>query len=159
MYTRDDCLSMLRFRNRFMSLMKLHTSVLWVKNHCLCFQLLRSLDTVEWLVVDESDKLFEEGPAGKSFREQLGTVYSSCTNPRIRRAMFSATFAHDVQQWCLLNMDNVLQVMILYPILTWWRVTWNFVVGLTSDSSDSLRCSANGLWQNSIEFQGTFPVA
>nr|CAB3237186.1 probable ATP-dependent RNA helicase DDX52 [Phallusia mammillata] len=71
-----------------------------------------SLEFVEWLVVDESDKLFEEGQAGKSFREQLGTIYASCTNPKIRRAMFSATFAYDVQQWCLLNMDNVLQITV-----------------------------------------------
>ncbi|XP_076821986.1 putative ATP-dependent RNA helicase DDX52 [Clavelina lepadiformis] len=71
-----------------------------------------SLEGVERLVVDESDKLFEEGKEGKSFREQLGKVYASCNNPSVRRAMFSATFAHDVQQWCLLNMDNVLQITI-----------------------------------------------
>ena len=68
------------------------------------------METVEWLVVDESDKMFETGKAGRSFREQLGTIYSSCTNPQIRRAVFSATYAYDVQQWCVMNMENVIQV-------------------------------------------------
>ena len=69
-----------------------------------------SLQSVEWLIVDESDKLFEKGASKLSFRDQLGQIYSACNNPKIRRAMFSATFAYDVQQWCILNMDNVLQV-------------------------------------------------
>lgn len=70
-----------------------------------------NLENVEWLVVDESDKLFEEGETG-GFREQLGTIYSACTSPKIRRAMFSATFAFDVQQWCHLNMDNIIQITV-----------------------------------------------
>ena len=60
--------------------------------------------------MDESDKLFEKGDIKESFRDQLGRIYSACTNSRIKRAMFSATFAYDVQQWCIMNMDNVLQV-------------------------------------------------
>nr|XP_039262073.1 probable ATP-dependent RNA helicase DDX52 [Styela clava]XP_039262074.1 probable ATP-dependent RNA helicase DDX52 [Styela clava]XP_039262075.1 probable ATP-dependent RNA helicase DDX52 [Styela clava] len=70
-----------------------------------------SLESIEWLIVDESDKLFEEGNTS-GFREQLGTIYSACTSPRIRRAMFSATFAFDVQQWCHLNMDSVIQITV-----------------------------------------------
>lgn len=70
------------------------------------------LESVEWLVVDESDKLFEDGKAGRSFREQLGVIYKSCTNPKVRRAVFSATFANDVQQWCEDNMDCLLKVTV-----------------------------------------------
>ena len=31
------------------------------------------LDSVEWLIIDEADKLFEDGK--QSFREQLSTIY------------------------------------------------------------------------------------
>lgn len=70
-----------------------------------------NLSTVEWLIIDESDKLFEANEKN-CFREQLGTIYSSCTSKNIRRAMFSATFAFDVQEWCHMNMDNVIQINI-----------------------------------------------
>ncbi|XP_048259712.1 probable ATP-dependent RNA helicase DDX52 [Haliotis rufescens] len=68
------------------------------------------LGSVEWLVVDESDKLFEEGKRG--FRDQLGVIYKACDSTHVRRAMFSATFACDVEEWCKLNLDNVVQVYV-----------------------------------------------
>ncbi|XP_063428028.1 probable ATP-dependent RNA helicase DDX52 isoform X2 [Mytilus trossulus] len=68
------------------------------------------LHTVEWLIVDESDKLFEEGKSG--FRDQLAVIYKACDSKNVRRAMFSATFAYDVEQWCRLNLDNVIQVNV-----------------------------------------------
>ncbi|GCC24620.1 hypothetical protein chiPu_0003022 [Chiloscyllium punctatum] len=68
------------------------------------------LSRVEWLVVDESDKLFEDGKSG--FRDQLATIFLACTSHSVRRAMFSATFAFDVEQWCKLNLDNVISVSI-----------------------------------------------
>ena len=43
---------------------------------------------------------------------QLGIIYKACDNPKIRRAMFSATFAHQVEEWCRLNLDNVLQLYV-----------------------------------------------
>ncbi|KAK2181164.1 hypothetical protein NP493_409g08051 [Ridgeia piscesae] len=71
---------------------------------------LLSLSNIEWLIVDESDKLFEEGKTG--FRDQLATIYKACDAQCLRRAMFSATFARDVEEWCKLNLDNVIQVYI-----------------------------------------------
>ncbi|XP_078080945.1 putative ATP-dependent RNA helicase DDX52 isoform X1 [Mustelus asterias] len=68
------------------------------------------LSRVEWLVVDESDKLFEDGKSG--FRDQLATIFLACTSHNVRRAMFSATFAFNVEQWCKLNLDNVISVSI-----------------------------------------------
>uniref|UniRef100_G3UED3 Probable ATP-dependent RNA helicase DDX52 n=1 Tax=Loxodonta africana TaxID=9785 RepID=G3UED3_LOXAF len=68
------------------------------------------LTSVEWLVVDESDKLFEDGKTG--FRDQLASIFLACTSHKVRRAMFSATFAYDVEQWCKLNLDNVITVSI-----------------------------------------------
>lgn len=66
--------------------------------------------SVEWLVVDESDKLFEDGKTG--FRDQLASIFLACTSHKVKRAMFSATFAYDVEQWCRLNLDNVITVSI-----------------------------------------------
>ncbi|XP_056140976.1 probable ATP-dependent RNA helicase DDX52 [Lampris incognitus] len=68
------------------------------------------LSSVEWLVVDESDKLFEDGKSG--FREQLATVFLACSGPKVRRAFFSATCTSDVEQWCRLNLDNLVSVNI-----------------------------------------------
>lgn len=69
-----------------------------------------NLNTVEWLVIDEADKLFEEGE--NSFREQLGTIYKACNNPSVKRAMFSATYTTDVEEWCKLTLNNMVQVSI-----------------------------------------------
>ena len=66
--------------------------------------------SIEWLIVDESDKLFEEGKSG--FRDQLAAIYKACDKNTVRRAMFSATFASSVEEWCKLNLDNVVQVYI-----------------------------------------------
>ncbi|KAK2828641.1 hypothetical protein Q5P01_019675 [Channa striata] len=68
------------------------------------------LTSVEWLVVDESDKLFEEGKTG--FREQLATIFLACSSSQVRRAFFSATCTQDVEQWCRLNLDNLVSVNI-----------------------------------------------
>ncbi|CAL4242277.1 unnamed protein product, partial [Meganyctiphanes norvegica] len=69
-----------------------------------------SLENVEWLIIDESDRLFEAGEHG--FRDQLATIYSACTSPKIHRALFSATFAHEVEHWCKLNLNNVAMVSV-----------------------------------------------
>ncbi|XP_071848268.1 probable ATP-dependent RNA helicase DDX52 isoform X2 [Apostichopus japonicus] len=68
------------------------------------------LQNVEWLIIDESDKLFESGKSG--FRDQLATIYQACDSSRIRRALFSATYAHEVESWCKLNLDNVVEVTV-----------------------------------------------
>ena len=65
---------------------------------------------VEWLVVDESDKLFEGGKRG--FRDQLATLFLACSCPRVRRAFFSATCTAEVEQWCRLNLDNLVSVNV-----------------------------------------------
>ncbi|KAK5858494.1 hypothetical protein PBY51_002629 [Eleginops maclovinus] len=68
------------------------------------------LSRVEWLIVDESDKLFEGGKTG--FREQLAAVFLACSGSKVRRAFFSATCTSDVEQWCRLNLDNLVSVNI-----------------------------------------------
>ncbi|CAD6198892.1 unnamed protein product [Caenorhabditis auriculariae] len=68
---------------------------------------------LRWLIVDESDRLFEviEGQE-KCFRNQLATVYRACTGKFTRRAFFSATFSYEVETWCKENIDNVGMVCI-----------------------------------------------
>ncbi|KAA0720316.1 putative ATP-dependent RNA helicase DDX52 [Triplophysa tibetana] len=65
---------------------------------------------VEWLVVDESDKLFEDGKTG--FREQLACNFTACSSLKIRLPFFSATCSPDLDQWCRLNLDNLVSVNI-----------------------------------------------
>uniref|UniRef100_H2V3E7 Probable ATP-dependent RNA helicase DDX52 n=1 Tax=Takifugu rubripes TaxID=31033 RepID=H2V3E7_TAKRU len=68
------------------------------------------LSSVEWLVVDESDKLFEDGKTG--FRDQLASIFLACSGSKVRRAFFSATCTSDVEQWCRLNLDSLVSVNI-----------------------------------------------
>jgi len=68
------------------------------------------LDSVEWLIIDEADKLFEDGK--QSFREQLTTIYKACDSPLIKHAMFSATYTHAVEEWSKIELNNVIQVSI-----------------------------------------------
>ncbi|CAI8027584.1 Probable ATP-dependent RNA helicase DDX52 [Geodia barretti] len=49
------------------------------------------LNSVEWLVLDEADKLFEDGPSDSGFRNQVAQIYSACDNPKVKHALFSAT--------------------------------------------------------------------
>ncbi|GAV09812.1 hypothetical protein RvY_19293 [Ramazzottius varieornatus] len=70
-----------------------------------------SLESVEWLVIDESDKLFEADKEG-GFRDQLAVIYKACSSPKVRRLLFSATFAIEVEEWCKQHLDNLAEVSI-----------------------------------------------
>ncbi|XP_050432332.1 probable ATP-dependent RNA helicase DDX52 [Adelges cooleyi] len=67
------------------------------------------LNNVEWLVIDESDKLFETGVRG--FRDQLATIYKAC-GPSTKRAMFSATYTVEVAKWSKKNLDGLISVSV-----------------------------------------------
>lgn len=69
-----------------------------------------SLDNVEWLIVDEADKLFEDGVRG--FKEQLDEITRACTNVNLRRGMFSATNTPAVSKWCRRNMKGLVTVTV-----------------------------------------------
>lgn len=69
-----------------------------------------SLNNVEWLIVDEADKLFEEGIRG--FREQLDEITRACTNTNLHRGMFSATNTPTVSKWCRRNMKGLITVTV-----------------------------------------------
>lgn len=65
------------------------------------------LSTVEYLVLDESDKLFELG-----FVEQIDSVVNACTNPRILRSLFSATLPDAVEELARSIMHDAVRIVV-----------------------------------------------
>ncbi|GMT02417.1 hypothetical protein PENTCL1PPCAC_24591, partial [Pristionchus entomophagus] len=77
---------------------------------------LESMDLtgLRWMVVDESDRLFDntEGDE-KCFRNQLASIYKACdVSKEVSRAFFSATFSYEVEEWCKENLPNVAMLCI-----------------------------------------------
>ena len=63
---------------------------------------------MEWLIVDECDKLFESG-----FRDQLSVIFENCNkSSKISHAMFSATHDIELEKWAKLNLDNMVTVIV-----------------------------------------------
>ncbi|XP_014211514.1 probable ATP-dependent RNA helicase DDX52 [Copidosoma floridanum] len=69
-----------------------------------------SLSRVEWLIIDEADKLFEEGNI--AFKNQLEEILKACQNEKLRCAMFSATNPVDVTYWCRHNLRQLTTITI-----------------------------------------------
>lgn len=62
---------------------------------------------VEFLVLDESDKLFELGLV-----EQVDAVVKACSNPSILRSLFSATLPDTVEELARTIMHDAVRVII-----------------------------------------------
>lgn len=71
---------------------------------------------VEYLVLDESDKLFELG-----FVEQIDLVVKACSNPSIVRCLFSATLPDTVEDLARSIMHDAVRVIVgrKYVICNW----------------------------------------
>ncbi|KAG1331741.1 DEAD-box ATP-dependent RNA helicase 57 [Cocos nucifera] len=65
------------------------------------------LSRVEYLVLDESDKLFELG-----FVEQIDSVVKACANPSIIRSLFSATLPDTVEELARSIMHDAVRVIV-----------------------------------------------
>ena len=65
---------------------------------------------MEWLVLDEADKLFEDGQSG--FKGQVAQIYRSCDNPDAKHALFSATLASGVEEFSQTYLDNPVRIII-----------------------------------------------
>ncbi|CAN6481900.1 unnamed protein product [Victoria cruziana] len=65
------------------------------------------LSRVEYLVLDESDKLFELG-----FVEQIDAVVGACSNPSIVRALFSATLPDSVEELARTIMHDAVRIIV-----------------------------------------------
>ncbi|PAV80584.1 hypothetical protein WR25_19126 [Diploscapter pachys] len=81
-------------------------------------RLLDKLDSLQteylrWLVVDESDRLFDtlEGEEN-CFRNQLAAIYRACSGKFTKRAFFSATFSHEVEKWCKETIPQLVTVCV-----------------------------------------------
>ena len=63
---------------------------------------------------------------------QLAVIYKSCSeNGGCHVAMFSATMAHDVEQWCKLNLDNpVNKIIFLFDFLINYLAWGSFSLNL-----------------------------
>lgn len=62
---------------------------------------------MEYLVLDESDKLFELG-----FVEQIDLVVKACSNPSIVRSLFSATLPDTVEDLARSIMHDAVRVIV-----------------------------------------------
>merc|ERR1711976_517071 len=75
------------------------------------------LSEVDTLIIDEADKLFEDShktDPSRSFRTQLGTIFQILSkNPqKVTYGFFSATYLSDVENWCISNLDNPIQITV-----------------------------------------------
>lgn len=96
--TRDYCLESRK-----------HYDILVTTPNRICFLANREnplidLSNIQYIVVDEADKLFEESK--NSFREQLDSILNACTNPCKVVTFFSATLTKEVSAWASANMPN-----------------------------------------------------
>eukprot|EP01135_Chromosphaera_perkinsii_P002837 Nk52_evm27s228 gene=Nk52_evmTU27s228 len=65
------------------------------------------LRNVEWLVLDEADRLFELG-----FLEQMDEIIAACDNPSVCRALFSATLPQGVEEMARSFLRSPLRITI-----------------------------------------------
>ncbi|KAG4177719.1 hypothetical protein ERO13_A11G324900v2 [Gossypium hirsutum] len=65
------------------------------------------LSRVEYLILDESDKLFELG-----LIKQIDSVVKACSNPSIIRSLFSATLPDSVEELARTIMHDAVRVII-----------------------------------------------
>lgn len=65
------------------------------------------LSTVEYLVLDESDRLLGDG-----FVEQTDEIVHACTNPSLRKAVFSATMPSNVEELAKSIMDSPIRIIV-----------------------------------------------
>lgn len=84
--------------------MDLITKILTRKTVLNTWILYLEIFSIEWLIVDEADKLCEEGTKG--FKDQLKEISQACTNINIHRCMFSATNTPAVTVWCRNNLKK-----------------------------------------------------
>ncbi|XP_031628090.1 probable ATP-dependent RNA helicase DDX52 [Contarinia nasturtii] len=68
------------------------------------------LSNVEWLVLDEADKLFEEGK--NSFRDQFNKIHAACSSGKVKVGLFSATWTMPVSKWGKKNTNNLCTISI-----------------------------------------------
>ncbi|KAH9308001.1 hypothetical protein KI387_035912 [Taxus chinensis] len=66
-----------------------------------------NLSSVEYLILDESDKLFELG-----FVEQIDSVVNACSSPSVVRSLFSATLPDSVEELARTIMHDPVRILV-----------------------------------------------
>ncbi|XP_027195847.2 DExD-box helicase 52 [Dermatophagoides pteronyssinus] len=68
-----------------------------------------NIDNLEWLIIDEYDRLFQS-----TFMKQLSTIFNICfeRSSLVKLALFSATFNQYLYDWCKLNLNNIITIII-----------------------------------------------
>uniref|UniRef100_A0A0D6QY04 RNA helicase n=1 Tax=Araucaria cunninghamii TaxID=56994 RepID=A0A0D6QY04_ARACU len=66
-----------------------------------------NLSCVEYLILDESDKLFELG-----FIEQIDSIVNACSSPSVVRSLFSATLPDSVEELARTIMHDPVRVLV-----------------------------------------------
>lgn len=66
-----------------------------------------TLETIEYLVMDEADQLFELG-----FLAQMDEIIAACSNPHVLRCLFSATMPPEVEKMANSFLRNPLRIVI-----------------------------------------------
>uniref|UniRef100_A0AC34QWE7 ATP-dependent RNA helicase n=1 Tax=Panagrolaimus sp. JU765 TaxID=591449 RepID=A0AC34QWE7_9BILA len=70
------------------------------------------LSELHWIVVDESDRLFNNEDDSVDFPLILGKIFELADGNHTRKAFFSATFSPYVESWCQDNLTNVAMLCI-----------------------------------------------
>lgn len=65
---------------------------------------------LKWLIIDEADKLFEDGKTG--FHSQLSEIITSFKMDDVKIAMFSATFMDQLAKWSRQNLKELATVIV-----------------------------------------------
>lgn len=65
------------------------------------------LSAVQNLVIDEADKLFE-----MNFLPQIDAIIAACTNPQVRKCLFSATIDSSIEQLAQSVMMDPVRVVV-----------------------------------------------
>jgi len=68
------------------------------------------LSNLEFCMLDEADRLFEDGKKG--FREEVFKILEYVDLIKVTVGLFSATLANGVDNWCFQHLDNFIQVFI-----------------------------------------------
>ncbi|TYI94105.1 hypothetical protein E1A91_D02G179700v1 [Gossypium mustelinum] len=79
----------------------------FIVEHCFLYTISFSFFKVEYLVLDESDKLFELG-----LLKQIDSVVKACSNPLIIRLLFSATLPDSVKELARTIMHDAVCIII-----------------------------------------------
>lgn len=64
------------------------------------------LKSLDWLVLDEADRLFEKTEDDRSFRLQFDEIYEASKGPKLKLAFFSATFSVELENFCKVQLDD-----------------------------------------------------